>query len=295
MADKPLPTLDDIPPEDRAEAQAAAKRAGVPIGVWLAMQVHRAAEWKKTGEEGPPPFIPVERGDRRFAFGPGKWAARGEKVDGTRYGSVPARRIRFGIVAESGPVQPVPSWMAGLMDTKVERDETEVDETPSPFAAIGYEQGAPDDEGPSAHSAPHQEHDHGHVQNHGDPTPRAAEPEEDDELVLGTFNVIEGGMQRSQAIAPDPANSSEDPDMDQERLEMLEHRMHGMEKTLEALGDDVRLLQDSLEAQRNTGTAAIKRAVMRLADRLNEIEDIVGPKRAGARPGFFGRLFGRKR
>ena len=83
--------------------------------------------------------------------------------------------------------------------------------------------------------------------------------------------------------------------MDQDRQDMMEHRLHGVEKSLEALGDDVRLLQDSLDAQRNTGTAAIERAVMRLADRLNEIEAIVAPEKTGARPGFFGRLFGRRR
>ena len=209
---------------------------------------------EKDGRGWPAPFVPVDRGDRRFAFGPGKWAARGEKVDGTRYGSVPARRIRFGIVAESGPVQPLPSWMAGLMDTKVEQDDTGSG-SHAPGTPADFVHEIPEDLDGTAPGAgisppPSRVGVHGPVGSVG----RATPDDDDDELVLGAFEVIEGGAHPPRSDAPPadyasrsghPTTTSEDAAMDQDRQDMMEHRLHGVEKSLEALGDDVRLLQDS--------------------------------------------------
>lgn len=273
MSGKSPWSVKGVSAEDREAAKIAARKAGMPIGVWLSEQIRHAASDAPVPEEPagtePEPARPPEnhgmddhpgtghpreryRGgnvDPRFAFGRGQWSVAEEAVD-------------RGMVAEASAGYPW-QFRGGH---------------PAPHVAPPMPAPPPPMPANAAYTPP---------------VPQALHP-------------VPAPLPAA-ATATETAEMSREVESLKSQLRDLTARIDAMEdKTLarfepvlskiEALTDEVERLKAQPAAlpvdDAAFSTAPIERAVMRLSERLGHVERAVLPGRRGGR-GFFARLFRR--
>lgn len=248
-----------IASQERELAKQAARRAGVPIGAWLSQRIREAAEGggreAERGAVDAPPEQPVPKG--RFGFGPGQWR-QAERV------------IQAGQFRPAVDTAPIP-WRTG---------------PPAPM------------------HPPATAHDVAFAQRQA-PAPVAPPPP----VPVAVATVDDTRMQEleqrfaaalKKQLALENAIESRIKTLTQ-RLEEIEARqstrLKSVDNTLDTLGEAVQKLEEKpvgqLEMDGAATTAPIERAVTRLSERLQRVEQITLPS-ASSGGGFFSRLFRRR-
>ena len=245
-----------ISSEERELAKQAARRAGVPIGQWLSRQIREAAEMERSGRaagRGQP------AGDGRFGHPPPGW--------------------RDGDPQTSGPPVSSPTaaaWRSALAVPP---------EMPSP-PPVQY---APPPAPPVATTRPQ---------------PPAIEPARMRELerrvqelrALETrLDALEKLERRVTAVAAElTALGARIDDVEQR----VDSRATAVSREIKALGEEVEEIRSQPPGSGDSvgsiaaSTAPIERAVMRLAERLQRVEELTLPEERAGR-GLFARLFRR--
>lgn len=241
-----------ISAEERELAKQAARRAGMPIGQWLSRQIREAAE--------------LERATRSALRAGG---ARGPQQGMPHDGWAPA---------EPQPGPTAAAWRSALAAPPPDLPH------PPPVAyapSAGPAAAAP----PAARPAPVV-----------DPS-RVRELERRmDEIgdIEARIAALEAAERRLATLASQIAALGA-------RLETLEQRSEGhstaLVREMRTLGAEIEELRSrpaeaAAAASVATSTAPIERAVMRLADRLQRVEELTLPEERAGR-GLLGRLFGR--
>ncbi|GHD39562.1 hypothetical protein GCM10017083_01540 [Thalassobaculum fulvum] len=250
-----------ISAEERELAKQAARRAGVPIGQWLSRQIREAAEMERSGRPA---------GETRFGHPQPGW----RDGDGRATG-------------QSGPSPTAAAWRSAL--------------SAPPMAAPPM--AAPPMAPEMAHPAP--------VQYAPPPPPAAARPQppaveparvrdlerrvqelRDLETRLAAVEKLE---RRIGAVAAELSALGA-------RIEDVEKRIDSqaaaVSREIKALGEDVEELRSQPVGGGDAvgsiaaSTAPIERAVMRLAERLQRVEELTLPEERAGR-GLFARLFRR--
>ena len=280
MVSKSPWSVKGVSQEDRDQAKTAARRAGLPVGVWLSRQIRSSntdigsdsetegcepaenADASK-GEE-PARGAPWRGGpDSRFTFGPGQWSIATDVVADGRISRPPP------------PQSPPPPWPIAR----------------SPVMAPPHQMHAPMQS--VSHPAAQQA--------------MAAPPMASHWAMLPLAHPV----YMQQPPVQQPAAPMADP----EEIKALEKKIESLEESLEAPVAKLTRQADSFEqrfgemeglalkvdelrmptnhdAAPNYSTAPAERAVMRLSERLQKIEDAVLLDESGG--GFFSRLFGRR-
>ena len=280
MASKSPWSVKGISQEDRDTAKAEARRAGIPIGVWLSDRIRRAAELDAQeaseqadggssghagdrGAGGDHAGNDPASGDPRFAFGPGQWSTATDAVD-------------------SGLVSVVPP-------------DTPPNMTPAPMP---YPQQMPP-------MPPHMPHPYAmppQPQQYYAPMP-AQMPAQMPAHMMQPAPIQE----QVPAVPPVPAVELEQVTALESRLDDLSGELRAIEgqvsgrldpigSRLDSMVEEIEVLRAEIDQPRNStgfSTAPIERAVMRLSERLQRVEDLVLPEESEGR-GFFARLFGRR-
>lgn len=275
MSSKSPWSVKGVSAEDREAAKVAARKAGIPIGVWLSEQIRHASsdgpaqegrmepssepstsapqESPEMGHEGNAPeahphpraMPDRQRGgqvDPRFAFGRGQWSVAEEAVDG-------------GVVANASAGYP---WQFRSMAPQASHA------APVPAAQGNYL--APIPQAPA-------------------PVP-AVVPGAD----AGEMQALEKRIAALESSLQDLSDRVAE--VEGRTLDRLEpilskiERLNGDVARLEKAGPS-ELVNDS-----GFSTAPIERAVMRLSERLGRVERFVLPGQKSRR-GFFSRLFRR--
>ena len=262
-----------ISAEERDLAKQAARRAGVPIGQWLSRQIREAAEAERTGRG-------ATSGDGRFGHPPGAWRSAG-----------PDPSAASGGAPGVAPGSTAAAWRSALAGPPLAA------ELPHP---------------PPAHYAPaHQAPAHQALQQHpamqpvvARPQPPSVDPARIRELerriqdlreLEGRLVALEKLERRVGTVAAELATLGS-------RLEEAETRVEARTSTLSR---EVRALDEQVEELRSrpsgsgdavgsisASTAPIERAVMRLAERLQRVEELTLPDERPGR-GLFSRMFRR--
>lgn len=273
MSGKSPWSVKGISAEDREAAKIAARKAGMPIGVWLSEQIRHAASDKpaedKQAEAEPEPArehnaSPAERDhdgprerhrsgrvDPRFAFGRGQWSVAEEAIDrgmvATASAGYPWQFRGAQHVPPPAPVQP-----------------------PMP-ANSGYPPQVPQ-------------------MQHPVPAPAAAPAapgmsEAEGAALAKRVETLESQLRELRA----KVDAAEDRTL--ARFEPLLSKIEALTAEVDQLNArPAAALPASQEA--SFSTAPIERAVMRLSERLGRVERLVLPGQGSGR-GFFSRLFRR--
>lgn len=261
-----------ISAEERDLAKQAARRAGVPIGQWLSRQIREAAESERSGRSPAP-------GDGRFGHPPGAWRGAGpDSPEG-----------HAAMSAAPGPAAASPTaaaWRSALVAPELPHPP------PAQYAAPQY---APPQPMPQQHAPPAVTR----------PQPPAVDPARIRELerrvqdlrdLEARLAALEKLERRVGAVAAELATLGS-------RLEEAESRA---EARSAALTREVRALDAQVDELRSrpaagpgeaagsiaASTAPIERAVMRLAERLQRVEELTLPEERPGR-GLLSRLFRR--
>lgn len=264
--------------EDREQAKSAARRAGVPVGVWLSQQIRTAdpstptesSDADATKQE--PSRSERSRGssprggpDSRFSFGPGQWSVATDAVDTGQIAQPPPQPWMSGRPAGAPVAMPPQSTppQSTAMHPNVPPPPVNMQQQPQ----VATHWAMP----PMAHPM---------YMQHAQPLPAPSSPPVDPEALKGLERKIESLQKR--LAAADARAASE-----------LEAFSQKLEK-IDDLAREVDALRSSSELDDgpNYSTAPVERAVMRLSERLQRIEDILAPEEANG--GFFARLFGRR-
>lgn len=275
MAAKSPWSVKGVSREDREQAKTAARRAGVPVGVWLSQQIRSAgpsadqAEADVVTKDGDaarserPRGAPPRGGpDSRFSFGPGQWSTATDAVDTGQVSQAPPQPLLSGRppAMPAAPPQQMPAPTAQQMGP--------------PISAAGPQQAPP--------IATHWGMlplTHPLYMPQPQPMPPTGPPPVDPEALKALEHQIES-LQKELAAA-DARTSAE--------LETIGRRMEkvdGLARDVDAL----RSSQDDDDAP-NYSTAPVERAVMRLFERLQRVEEILAPEASGG--SFFARFFRR--
>ncbi|MEP3115248.1 hypothetical protein [Nisaea sp.] len=278
MSGKSPWSVKGISAEDREVAKIAARKAGVPIGVWLSEQIRQASEEPTPPE---PPVVerphmsdeedhrhPPEPGlrehppqqrqrsgqvDPRFAFGRGQWSVAEEAVDKGMVGNASAaypwqfRNVQHPSPAIAAPAPSIPA--------------------PVP-ANVGY---------PPPMQQPQPQH-----MPVPAPQPLGLSREEADEIEK-RVNSLEGRLRDMQQRI----NTLEDKTL--ARFEPILAKIESLTAEIDRVDSKPALIA---EGDASFSTAPIERAVMRLSERLGRVEQTVLPGSRRGR-GFFSRLFRR--
>jgi len=249
-----------ISAEERELAKQAARRAGVPIGQWLARQIREAAEMERSGRaagRGQP------AGDGRFGHPPPGW----RDGDGAPSASVPPA---------SSPT--AAAWRSALAVPPL------APEMPGP-PPVQYAPPAP----PVAAARPQ---------------PPAVEPARvrDLERRVQELRALETRLEALEKLERRVAAVAAELSALGARIDDVEQRVdsraNAVSRELKALGEEVEELRSQPAGTGDTvgsiaaSTAPIERAVMRLAERLQRVEELTLPEERTGR-GLFARLFRR--
>jgi len=258
--------------EDREAAKIAARKAGMPIGVWLSEQIRQAASEKppeekaalaepdyaaehqassaERGGEGYRERHRVGRADPRFAFGRGQWSVAEEAID---RGMVATASAGYPWQFRGGPQTgaPAPS------------------QPPMP-ANSGYSPPVPQ-------------------MQHPVPAPASAPavPGMTQEQAAALTKRVETLEMQLRELRS-KVDAAEDRTL--ARFEPVLSKIEALTAEVDQLSARPAALPASQEAA--FSTAPIERAVMRLSERLGRVERLVLPGQ-GAGRGFFSRLFRR--
>jgi hypothetical protein len=267
--------------EDRDQAKSAAQRAGLPVGVWLSRQIRASGGNVESEAEGaadssgadlraaePSRGLPTRGGpDSRFTFGPGQWSTATDAVEGGRISQappqpwpaarppvMPAPPVPAQVMqAQSGPGQMMPAFHPGMaMQTPMASHWAM-----PPMAHPMYMQQPP-------------------AQPAQPPQPPQA-PNADSEDLKALERKIESLQKR---LAAAEARATKESDAMETRLSQFD----GFARDVDALR-----MAANEDSEPNYSTAPVERAVMRLSERLQRIEDAILPPESGG--GFFSRLF----
>lgn len=291
MAVKSPWSVKGVSQEDRDQAKSAARRAGVPVGVWLSRQIrahgapaHVSAEGpdsegnaadaeEQTDNHGPagrldgqaaraPNRGMANRGgpDSRFTFGPGQWSTATEAIESGRISQPPPQpwpAARPPVVAVAPPP---PSVQQALL----------------PAAGPGsmmpmYQQGVP----MASHwTMPPMAHP-----MYVGQAAQSSVDKADSEAIKAFEEELETLREKLAAVETQTKRQIEEINSRLDRLD-------GLARDVEALRDE-----RGEDREPSYSTAPVERAVMRLSERLQRIEDAVLPPDSGGN--FFSRLFRR--
>lgn len=237
-----------ISPEDRESAKMAARKAGVPIGVWLSEKIREAGQEKEepaetsSEQDNKPSRNSDYQGhiDPRFSFGPGQWRS--------------AEHILSEGIPPLGPGQ-------------------------APGYSYSPQFHAPPP--PPAYQAPPQQPAY--------PAPPAAVPAVDDTRLRELQQKLQTLDDKIVATEHKLAEAERQlVKAEQKRQEAVQPAM----LKIEELEEEIAELRENAGNQSHGGasTAPIERAVMRIAERLQKVEDLTLPD---SEPGFFSKLFRR--
>ena len=285
MALKSPWSVKGVSQEDRDQAKSAARRAGLPVGVWLSQQIRASganddssAEEsvggstsqapEKTGSENsvskaPPRGTPVRGGsDSRFTFGPGQWSTATDAVESGRVSQAPPQPWP----AARPPVMPMPPEPAPPQHVQAPPSAGQV------MPAI--HQGVP----MASHwTMPPMAHPMYMPQPTAQQQPTQGPSKEDQETIKALERKVESLQKR---LAASEARATKD-------IEAIEARLAGFDGLTREV-EELRLAS-SEESEPSYSTAPVERAVMRLSERLQRIEEAILPPESGG--GFFSRLF----
>jgi hypothetical protein len=273
MASKSPWSVKGVSQDDRDQAKTAARRAGLPVGVWLSRQIRAGGSENEAPDVGHsvPPDGEPQRGspsrggpDSRFTFGPGQWSTATDAVDG-------------GWISQPPP-QPWPAARQPMMPN------------PPPMPSQQMAPQMPQQMHPGMHS-PSQMASHWAMpalthpmyMHQPPPQPQALQPQApqvDAEEVKALERKIESLQKR---LAAAEARSAKEADVVQGRLDKVDSLAHDVDALRNSAGQ---------ETEPNYSTAPVERAVMRLSERLQRIEDAILPEESGG--GLFSKLFRRR-
>jgi hypothetical protein len=274
MVSKSPWSVKGVSQEDRDQAKTAARRAGLPVGVWLSRQIRSSntgissdAESKGSEPAENTKAAKAEelarraqwRGapDSRFTFGPGQWSIATDAVaDGRISQSPPPRPIA------RSPVMAPPQQMQAPMQSVPHPAAQQAMAIPpmvSHWAML-----------PLAYPMYMQQ----------PPVQQPAAPMVDSEEIKALEKKIEF-LEESLKAAEAKLNKQAD---------SFEQRVGKIEVLVQEV-DELRMSTNH-DAEPNYSTAPVERAVMRLSERLQRIENAVLPDKSGG--GLFSRLFGRR-
>jgi len=251
---------------DRDQAKTAARRAGLPVGVWLSRKIRSDAESEGSEPaenadvskaEEPARRAPRHGGpDSRFPFGPGQWSIATDMVADGRISQPPPQPI-----ARSPVMAPRQKMHAPMQS--VSHPAAQQAMAPPPMASHWAML-------PLAHPM--------YMQQPPAQQPAASmvDPEEIKALEK-KIESLEESLEAAEAKLTRQADS-------------FEQRLGKMEGIAQEV-DELRISTNH-DAEPNYSTAPVECAVMRLLERLQRIEDAVVPDEPGG--GFFTRLFGRR-
>ena len=295
MSGKSPWSVKGISAEDREVAKVAARKAGVPIGVWLSEQIRQASE------ETPPPDQPAAeqarmpadenrqqaRAPEQPAYSPQEHHA-GERPPQDRYSPQDRRR-------SSGSVDPRFAFGRGQWSVA----EEVVDKGMVANASAGYPwqfrnaQHPPPAIAASHIPAPHAPANAGYPppmpQAQHMPVPVSAPQQtglsrEEAEAMEKRVESLEGRLRDLQQRI----NSVEDKTL--ARFEPVLEKIEALTAELDRIDAKPAVISQGGDA--SFSTAPIERAVMRLSERLGRVEQTVLPGSRRGR-GFFSRLFRR--
>ena len=277
MVSKSPWSVKGVSQEDRDQAKTAARRAGLPVGVWLSRQIRssnadtgpdadsvESENADASQAEEPARGAPWRGGpDSRFTFGPGQWSIATEAVEDGRISQPPPPQSppQPWPIARS-PVMAPPQQMHAPMQSVSHPAAQQAMASP-PMASHW---GMP----PLAHPMYMQQ----------PPVQPPAAPQIDPEEIKALEKKIES-LEESLAAAETKLAR---------QAESIEQRLGKIEGLAQEV-DELRMSTNH-DAEPNYSTAPVERAVMRLSERLQRIEDAVLPDESGG--GFFSRLFGRR-
>lgn len=274
MSGKSPWSVKGISAEDREVAKIAARKAGVPIGVWLSEQIRHASEepappeqpaaeqnrmpdeedhWHQQdpGQREHPPQQRQRSGqvDPRFAFGRGQWSVAEEAVDKGMVGNASAAYPwQFRNAQHPSPAIAAPS-------------------VPVPMPAnAGY---PPPMQQPQQMPVPA-------------PQPQGVSREEAD-AIEKRVDSLEGRLRDLQQRI----NTVEDKTL--ARFEPILAKIEALTAEIDRIDAKPAMIAEN---EASFSTAPIERAVMRLSERLGRVEQTVLPGSKRGR-GFFSRLFRR--
>jgi hypothetical protein len=281
MALKSPWSVKGVSQEDRDQAKSAARRAGLPVGVWLSRQIRAsgsnneettAASDADPGENAAPeqPIskepqrgAPIRGGsDSRFTFGPGQWSTATDAVEGGRVSQAPPQPWP----AARPPIMPVPTQSA---------PPQHVQAPPSVGQMMpAFNQGIPI----ASHWAmPPMAHPMYMPQAAPQQTLPQGPSKEDAETIQALERKVESLQKR---LAASEARATKEV----EAIEAHLAQFDGLAREVEVLR-----MASNEESEPNYSTAPVERAVMRLSERLQRIEEAILPPESGG--GFFSRLF----
>ena len=275
MSGKSPWSVKGISAEDREVAKIAARKAGVPIGVWLSEQIRHASEAPTPPDQPPSERSrmsdeedhrhPLESGSRdhppqqrqrsgqvdpRFAFGRGQWSVAEEAVDKGMVGNASAAYPwQFRNAQHPPPAMAAPSVQA-----------------PPVPANGGY---PPPMQQPQQMPVPA-------------PQPPGVSREEAD-AIEKRVDSLEGRLRDLQQRI----NTVEDKTL--ARFEPILAKIESLAAEIDRIDAKPAMIA---EGEASFSTAPIERAVMRLSERLGRVEQTVLPGSRRGR-GFFSRLFRR--
>lgn len=279
MAVKSPWSVKGVSREDRDQAKSAARRAGLPVGVWLSRQIRASGGGEddaQTNESGAaegqrdtevPRALPSRGGpDSRFTFGPGQWSTATDAVEDGRVSRAPPQpwpaarppamptppMPAHPMPAQSAPGQMMPTYNPGMTMPPPMASHWAM----PPLAHPMYMQQPP-------HQAPQQ--------------PEA--PKVDPEELKALERKVESLQKRLAAAEARAAQEAE-------AIETRMTQTDGLAREVEALR-----MAANQDSEPNYSTAPVERAVMRLSERLQRIEEAILPPESGG--GFFSRLFKR--
>jgi hypothetical protein len=284
MAVKSPWSVKGVSREDRDQAKSAARRAGLPVGVWLSRQIRASggAEAESQVDENDAaresPVADAPRGlsrrggpDSRFTFGPGQWSIATDAVEDGRVSQAPPQPWP----AARPPVMPSPAMPPQEMPGQSMRAPSAPGQMMPP-----YNPGMPMPSPMASHWAmPAMAHPMYMQQPpHQAPHPPEA-PKVDPEELKALERKIES-LQKSLAAAE--ARAARETEAVETRLAQVD----GLARDIDALR-----MAGNQDSEPNYSTAPVERAVMRLSERLQRIEEAILPPESGG--GFFSRLFRR--
>jgi|GEM_PF-640655 hypothetical protein len=276
MVSKSPWSVKGVSQEDRDQAKTAARRAGLPVGVWLSQQIRSSntdisSNTESKGSEPPENAEAAKaeelarralwRGapDSRFTFGPGQWSIATDAVADGRISQPPPPQPWA--IARS-PVMAPPQQMQAPMQSAshpAAQQAMAIPPVASHWAVL-----------PLAHPMYMQQ----------PPVQQPAAPMVDSEEIKSLEKRIEF-LEESLKVAEAKLTRQAD---------SFEQRVGKMEGLVQEV-DELRMSTNH-DAEPNYSIAPVERAVMRLSERLQRIENAVLPDKSGG--GFFSRLFGRR-
>lgn len=273
MASKSPWSVKGISPEDREQAKIAARRAGVPVGAWLSERIREAGANGGSPKSAEPetsdkdasataseteeyrPRLPGRRGaiDNRFSFGPGQWSVATDAVEAGRIGQPPP--------------QPWPAARPPVMPHPPAQLQPPPQPQPHPhqhMPAMATHWTMPPLTNPMYPQHP----------------PATQQPPGESEEVKALERKIESLQKR---LAAAEARSARELEAMSQKLDMIDGLAREMDE-LRSAGPQ--------QPDAQYSTAPVERAVMRLSERLQRVEDLVLPDESGG--GFLSRLFRRR-